>query len=67
MYTIFAIGCVDGDVVLFDGDVISDLLSEGTVLVCYNNSYGTVCDDRWDTNEASIVCGQLGFVNNCTF
>ncbi len=35
--------------------------SEGTVLVCYSNNYGTVCDDFWDEIEAGVVCEQLGF------
>ena len=60
-YVVFSTACVDGEVILFDGLVISTSLREGTVLVCYNNSYGTVCDDRWDSIEASIVCGQLGY------
>ena len=57
----------DGAVLLYDGSFMSTLLREGTVLVCVNNTYGTVCDDYWDHNEASIVCGQLGYSRNGGF
>ena len=59
-YIIFA-DCTDGDVLLYDGHTLSSEHSNGTVLVCLDNVYGSVCDDFWDPLDAAVVCTQLEF------
>lgn len=54
---LLAAPCNQGDVRLVGG---SDQY-EGRVEVCNSNSWGTVCDDSWGTNDATVVCRQLEY------
>ena len=49
--------CFDFGVRLINGTNIY----EGRVEICFNNTWGTVCDYDWDALDAAVVCKQLGF------
>ena len=58
MLIFLALGnCTNGAVRLRDGNDSS----YGRVEVCVNGLWGTVCNDYWDYEDASVLCNQLGF------
>ena len=48
--------CKEGSVELVNGHYST----EGTVQICKDGQWGTVCDDFWDHAEARVVCRSLG-------
>lgn len=58
-YTIITlhVDCSQSDIRLVDGP--TEL--EGTLQVCYYNTWGLVSDDGWSDDEAMVVCRQLNY------
>ncbi|XP_078379154.1 scavenger receptor cysteine-rich domain-containing protein DMBT1-like isoform X1 [Oculina patagonica] len=50
--------CLGPDVRLADGGTQP---SVGRVEYLYSGVWGAVCDDRWDTADANVVCRELGY------
>lgn len=55
--TVPGCGPIAGDLRLVAGAAAN----EGRLELFFNNQWGTVCDDRWDINDATVACNQLGY------
>lgn len=53
------LNCTDGDIRLQGGNA-----TQGIVEVCHGNKWRTICNSRFGTNEAKVICRQLGFPEN---
>jgi hypothetical protein len=50
-------GPIEGDLRIVAGAAAN----EGRLELFFNSQWGTVCDDRWDINDATVACRQLGY------
>ena len=51
------VSCSEGDVQLSHGSGEY----EGTVEVCRGSNWVTICDSQWSSEDAKVVCRQLGY------
>ena len=57
---IIYLGCAEGEVRLVGGTSYL----EGRIEICLSDEWGTICDQMWDSTDASVVCRQLGLGSN---
>ena len=50
-------GPLDGDLRIVDGATDD----EGRLELFSQGQWGSVCDDRWDINDAAVACRQMGY------
>jgi deleted-in-malignant-brain-tumors protein 1 len=53
--------CTNGAIRLAGEWRSSGYAASGNVEICLNNQWGGICSDRWMTEDAQVVCKQLGY------
>ena len=53
----FSAFCHDGQLRLVGGTDAR----EGRVEICFNETWGAICDDAWDDLDANVACSSLGY------
>ena len=51
--------CIDGSIHIIPSNARSAI--KGRVEVCFNEIWGTICSLKWDDQDASVACKQLGY------
>ena len=59
LYNAASSRCENGDIRLVGGAA----KNLGRLEICFGNLWGSVCDDLFDSNEAQVVCRQLGYTD----
>ena len=55
----FILDCSDGEIRIIPP--VSNHKLIGRVEICVNGSWGTICNDFFDDNDAKVICKQLGY------
>lgn len=67
---LFPYVCMTHGVIFFSSELSVGLINfvrlvggdkKGRVEIFHKGSWGTICDDNWTRNEATVVCRMLGF------
>ena len=53
--------CYNSTVSALRVELVNGEANSGRVEITYDGIHGTVCDDKWDNNDARVICRMLGY------